>query len=175
MSDLLYVPPQRAMPPELRRLHADLLESVIRRPPPWRSKFSLLALAGTLVVGTGVATAVVRRGEVTDTSVARCYSQAIRDDGKDFPGGSVVMVDPFDPKRPENRPGPSGAAEAIGLCSAWWRDGLDKRVPGQPFVLPTEPQPVPALVVCVLPNGQAAVYPGDSQTCAQLELDEVRT
>ena len=172
MSDLLYVPPSRTMPAELRRAHADLLESVVRRPPPWRSKFSLLALAGTMVVGTGVATAVVRRGEVTDTSIARCYSQAVRDDGKDFPGGDVVGVEPFDPKSPQNRPGPPSAASARELCSAWWRDGLAQRVPGKPFVLPTEPQAVPALVVCVLPNGQAAVYPGDSQTCARLELDE---
>jgi hypothetical protein len=174
MSDSLYVPPSRTMPAELRRAHADLLESVVRRRPRWPSKFSLLALAGTMVVGTGVATAVVRRGEVTDTSVARCYSQAVRDDGRGFPGGEVVGVEPFDPKSPEKRPGAPSAASALELCSQWWREGQAARVKGKPFVLPADLQPVPALVVCVLPNGQAAVYPGDSQTGARLELDAAR-
>lgn len=106
-------------------------------------------------------------GEVTDKDTARCYSVAERHDGSDFPGMSVAVAHP-------NSDVVAQVEDAVASCSLVWRDGaleVGKRRP-QPY-RPGVDRPVPPLVGCVLPDGIAAVFPGDTQTCSRLGLPAV--
>ena len=59
----------------------------------------------------------------------------------------------------------------LDACSALWQIGLIQ--PGK-VVTDAAASPgdhtVPALAACVLPSGEAAVFPGDATTCARLDL-----
>lgn len=72
-------------------------------------------------------------------------------------------------------PDPSATAtSAVGACSGLWQIGLIQ--PGA--IVPDaasspSTHPVPDLVACVLDGGQAAVFPGDAQTCHALGLPQL--
>lgn len=126
-----------------------------------------LVVAGALA-GGGVAAAVLlspQRPTVLDE--ARCYSEPSTDFSTSFPGTSVSVA------------GPAGATgttvdvpdQAVGACAAVWRQGL--LVYGAPGVVQGDgvpDHPVPALTACVLPSGEAAVFPGGPKTCRSLGL-----
>lgn len=176
MSYLLDVPPPRPLPPAVRDAQCRLVEDIVRRRRPfWRSRFAVLC-AAVVLTGGGVATALrLKPDHVTDKRMARCYSSAVREDGRDFPGTSVQVGTPT---RPGDRAAPpAGLVEdALSLCSLLWRDGqLLIGKAGVQDPTPDLPHAIPPLTECVLPDGSAAVFPGDSQTCERLGLPPVRT
>jgi len=65
---------------------------------------------------------------------------------------------------------------ALAVCSVVWADGFlrwgSSEVGGTrlPSGALDPDHPVPPLVVCVLPSGIAAVFPGEKNTCATLGL-----
>lgn len=168
MSDLLEVPPPRPLPPAVRDAQSRLLAEIVgRRRPRWRSRFVIFP-AALVLAGGGVAAAVrASLGEVTDRDTARCYSVAERHDGRDFPGTSVAVAHPDSDVVGQ-------VEDAVATCALVWRDGaleIGKRR-AQPY-RPGVDRPVPSLVGCVLPDGSAAVFPGDAQTCSRLGLPAV--
>jgi hypothetical protein len=65
---------------------------------------------------------------------------------------------------------------ALATCTTVWADGFltlgSTQVGGtrQPPGTLTPDHPVPPLVVCVMPGGIAAVFPGNDNTCGALDL-----
>jgi hypothetical protein len=91
--------------------------------------------------------------------------------GNNFRGSSVAAA------------GPIGSiaqvTNALSACTLIWQDGLltlGSRNASGANLSPSErahlnpDHPVPSLVVCVLPNGVAGVFPGDRKTCQALGL-----
>jgi hypothetical protein len=122
--------------------------------------------AGVLAGGTAVAAVLLTPQRPTVFDQARCYSEPSNDFSAEFPGTSITMATGV---------GQSGTLdvpdEALGVCSAAWQQGL--LVYGSPGALPKpgrSDNPVPPLAVCVLPSGEAAVFPGGSDTCSSLGL-----
>ncbi len=125
------------------------------------------ALAASVLAGGTAAAAVLlapQRPTVFDQ--ARCYSEPSNDFSAAFPGTSITLATAL---------GQSGTMDvpdqALGVCSAAWQQGL--LVYGSSGALPrpeTRDNPVPPLAVCVLPSGEAAVFPGGSDTCSSLGL-----
>lgn len=176
MSYLLEVPPPRPLPPAVREAQCRLLEDIVaRRRPAWRSRFAVLS-AALLLTGGGVATAVgLRYRDATDKSIARCYTSAVRADGRMFPGTSIKIANRRS-SADQAEPVAGLVTDAVAQCSQLWRDG--QLSSGQSAVqdqAPGEPHFVPPLVGCVLADGTAAVFPGDSDTCERLGLPEVRS
>ena len=130
----------------------------------WRPRrmVVVIAVAGLVVAGGGVATAVAGLGSVTDRSTARCYSEISSDFSDDFPGTTVGTVDGAD--------GSDGVVVApLSVCAAVWEQtGVLQGAAPQDA---RPPHPVPHLVGCVLPDGRAAVYPGPDDTCERLGLE----
>jgi hypothetical protein len=137
---------KRALRPELRE----------RRGP---GRLRVLA-AGFAVAGlatTGAATYVAFR-EAPDQFV-HCYSELSRDFSIGFPGVDVAFAAP-DGERPD----------PVAQCAQVWRDGgLRQGESGPQVPDPGARLPVPELSACVLPDGSAAVFPGDA-ACARLGL-----
>ena len=127
-------------------------------------------IAGILVAGAvaGGATAAVvlsaQRPTVFDQ--ARCYSEPSTDFGPSFPGTSAAVAQPAGSSATST----DVADQALEVCGAVWRQGLLRY--GSPNAggdgIPDHP--VPSLVACVLPSGEAAVFPGDRSTCGALGL-----
>jgi hypothetical protein len=62
-------------------------------------------------------------------------------------------------------------ADALASCAAFWRAGILQAGSSEPIVHPGgSVYAVPALVGCTLPDGSAAIFPGDPETCAQQGL-----
>jgi hypothetical protein len=84
---------------------------------------------------------------------------------------SIAMASPVNSGRPGQ------VTDALGTCSSLWSQGLIKAGPRGAAVPASRPSPdahdpVPPLVVCVMPDGTAAVFPGDKSTCAALGLPD---
>ncbi|MCU1495565.1 MAG: hypothetical protein JWO62_3329 [Acidimicrobiaceae bacterium] len=124
-------------------------------------------IVGALLAGGGVAAAVValqpQAPAVRD--VARCYSQVSTDFSSSFPGTEVAVAAPAG-----NTQRPDVPAQVISACGAIWRVGFPPH--GAPAAT-GQNNPVPALVACVLPSGEAAVFPGDASTCSKLNLPDM--
>lgn len=145
-----------------------VLQRTVRRISPRRMRRGLVAaITAVGVIGGGAAAAAVlaRSGTVTDRSVARCYSVANLAGGRHYSGSDVASAGPA--------VSASASQSALDACAVLWRNGF--LVPGAPHALHLPggvlPQhPVPPLVVCVLPSGEAGVFPGNSSTCERLGL-----
>lgn len=122
-----------------------------------------------LVVGTGVAVAIGTSAgayayvqhsvPVTDKTSARCYT------ADNTSGGGYVTIG-----EPPGGGGKGPIDDALAACAAFWRQGIVR--PGATAPVPPGPAnkayPVPPLVACVMPDGTAAVFPGQPGTCAAL-------
>ena len=152
-------------------LRAEMVSTVDGTRPariPRKAKLAGAGVAAIAVLGSGAGFAYsqILDAPVTDHSQARCYSSANYVSGDDFPGTTVAAAD-------------TGSAvgrvdSAIDACGAVWRAGILRhgvdgvtRVGGSQAVYP-----VPQLFGCVMPNGQAAVFPGDG-TCGEVGLPAV--
>jgi len=147
--------------------------AIARRRQPWRRAVSrrvaVLGIAGSLAL-TGTAAAVVvthlTSAPVTETDYARCYSVANLTGGDHFAGSSVADAGPIGSH--------AQVTNALSSCTLLWADGFltlgSTQVGGtrQPPGTLTPDHPVPPLVVCVLPNGVAGVFPGNKTTCQTL-------
>lgn len=122
----------------------------------------VIGAAAVALLGVGVPFAVAQLGGVGDKSTVECYSSAV------YPGDESdhTLL---------GMTGQSGAIDiedAVDACSALWRQGIfrigirgisdDQHSEGV--------EKVPDLVVCVLPDGRAGVFPGGHQTCGTLGL-----
>lgn len=124
-----------------------------------------VALAG---VGTAAAAGVFSPAPPPDTSTAFCYA-AVDSSTSESNRVQFAVADPAG--------GVGNAArQGLDICAAYWRAGVlragqavdSQQVAG--LTGGTADQPVPALVACVLESGQAAIFPGDAQTCQSIGL-----
>ncbi|MEV4625922.1 hypothetical protein AB0J90_06495 [Micromonospora sp. NPDC049523] len=182
MSSLVDLPPQRPLPPARARARQALLEQYastpVRMPRRRRiARYLAVTAAGSTLLFGGAAAAYVayRPASVPVEDQTRCYTVASLDGGdSDFHGTTVGRAWSGDGQR--------SAAAAVELCAALWQQGVleagakgvrppeggAKEVGPSAGVVPTVP--VPPLQACVLDNGIAAVFPGDTGTCARLGL-----
>jgi hypothetical protein len=136
-------------------------------------KVAILGIAlGLGLTGTAAAAAVVHltSAPVTETDLARCYTVDSLAGGNNFSGSSVAAAGPIGST--------AQVTNALSICTLLWQDGL--LTPGSANagadLTPSErahlspDHPVPSLVVCVLPSGVAAVFPGNKETCQTLGL-----
>jgi hypothetical protein len=101
---------------------------------------------------------------VTNTARARCYTSA----SSASAGGYGLLGTTVSLTKPDGTP--AQVTDALDVCTVLWRQGL--LTLGQARLGPRigRNHPVPPLVVCVMPNGTAAVFPGRPRTCAKLGL-----
>ncbi|MEV6926824.1 hypothetical protein AB0M46_20275 [Dactylosporangium sp. NPDC051485] len=163
----LDLPREREIPPDRLAARAARIEHhVTAAPARGRSRLLLGAgLGAALALSTGaLAYRQWATPEVTDQ--VRCYTVASLEerDGSFF-GTTAGQAQAAD-GRPQASPSP------VEVCAMLWRIGLLR--PGQ--LQPNPPAedgreyPVPPLTACTLPNGIAAVFPGDERTCLRLGL-----
>jgi hypothetical protein len=160
-------PPGRTLPPHRRAAARRQLESIVAQPAGHhRRRLGIIAgAAAVAVIGTGAGTAVYLQSQpVTNKTSARCYTVASLAGGPNFQGPTIAHAAP-----------PGGKAQvdnALSVCAALWRQGFlrpGSRGMAQPGGA-TANHPVPPLVACTMPDGTAAVFPGNSHTCAHLGL-----
>jgi hypothetical protein len=122
--------------------------------------------AAAIVLGTSAgAIAYVQHSQpVTNKSEARCYTEANLAGGDQFHGTTIAEA---------GVPGSKAQVDsAVNVCAVLWRQGF--LLPGAAGVA-RQPNTkahhrVPPLVACVMPDGTAAVFPGNLRTCANLGL-----
>jgi hypothetical protein len=105
---------------------------------------------------------------VTNTARARCYTSVSPSPASGYGQlGSTVSL-----TKPDGNP--AQVTDAVNVCSVLWRQGL--LTLGKAGLGPRigRGHPVPPLVVCVMPNGVAAVFPGSHRTCTHLGLPRAR-
>ena len=165
MNDLQSLPPARSMPAHRRQAHRTIVEAAVtptaaRRRP---SRRRIVVAAGAALLLTTGAAAYVASRPASDKSVVRCYTVAGLDGGDVFRGTSVSVV---------TRDRIVPIEDALSACARAWRDGV--LVAGAAGPVDPDPRrvpaPVPPLVACTLPQGIAAVFPGDDATCRRLGL-----
>lgn len=157
------LPPLRDLRPEYEHALRRQLESLAaaRRRFRWRPGVVVGLSAGIAVAGGAAAAAYVEYQPVTDHASAHCYSLPSLASNN---GTTVVAA------------GPPGSAaqvtDALQTCSVLWQDGFLET--GVPHIINvtgnTTIHRVPHLVVCAMPDGTAAVFPGDTKVCARLGL-----
>ena len=162
-------PPVRTLPEQSAAAMRGRLAAEVARKPGRRR---LLFAAGGVLVAAGATAAgyafVPHSQPVTDKDLARCYSVASLSAGpQSFT--SIAMATPANSGRPGQ------VADARGTCASLWSQGFLRAGPqgaGAPSAPPSPGanHPVPPLVTCVLPDGTAAVFPGDKSTCTTLGL-----
>lgn len=153
----------------LAATRAAFVDAIEQQPRRSRRRAVLVVVAGVVVLGSaGTAVAVqLTSTEVVDRSAARCYTSASKNFGDDFPGTTIATAS-------TSSASSAGVADALSTCSDLWAQGY--LTLGSARVNTTEPTdipPVPQLAACVLPNGQAGVFPGDPSTCQSLGLPTV--
>ncbi len=138
-----------------------------------RRKAAIVGIAlGLALTGTAAAATIVHltSAPVTETDLARCYTVDSLAGGNNFRGTSVAAAGPIGSH--------AQVTNALSACTLLWQDGLltlgsanagANMTPSQRAHLNPD-HPVPFLVVCVLPNGVAAVFPGNKETCQSLGL-----
>lgn len=172
MIDLSDVPEVRPIRETRRAADQAMLRALVvseHRNTPHRSRrvatVSVIAGLGVVVVGGVAAAGVLLAAKpATDRTTGRCYSTISSDFGDDFPGSSMANA---------ARPGgatPELPPVALEDCAAAWRAGAMAAPGSNPSPNAAGEYPVPPLVACVLPSGQAAVFPGPPTTCAALGL-----
>lgn len=135
-----------------------------------RKVVALGATVGLAVTGTAAAAvaAHLTSAPVTQTDQARCYSLDSLAGGDNFAGLTTTAAGPVGSS--------AQVTHALAGCTLSWQDGFltlgSTKVGGNrlPSGALNPDHPVPPLVVCVLPSGIAAVFPGDSTVCQSLGL-----
>lgn len=131
----------------------------------WRRGGAGLLAAGLIVAGAGAATAYLTHAQPDDPAVVRCFSVAAPPFTGDAPGSYDASLGAEDGSLGQS------AAVAIELCGYGWAEGRlpwpESKPPG--YVNP-EPQTVPELQACILPDGIVGVFPGGDLTCSRLGL-----
>jgi hypothetical protein len=177
---LLRTEPIPGMPEDVRAAHKQALRAQIAAdsatsttPAPraarprrrWRRGGITLLAGGLLLAGAGAATAFLTRAQPDDPEIVRCFSIAAPPFTSGAPGSYDASYGPGDGTLDQS------AALAMELCGYGWAEGRlpwpETKPPG--YTNP-EPQPVPELQACILPDGIVGVFPGDEGTCTQLGL-----
>jgi hypothetical protein len=158
--------PFRRLPPQSREAMRRELEAVVAKVDRRRPHRTAVIGGATafIVLGTGAGAAVYLRHEsVTNKSYARCYTTDSVGSGTNFVGTTIAEA---------GSPGKPGQVNnALSVCSALWREGIIGPNSGPSGnVSRSTTYPVPNLAVCRMPDGTAAVFPGDAKTCAKLGL-----
>lgn len=142
----------------------------------WSRRTAVVAGATILTIGGGAAAAAtildhLNPEPATVTTSGRCYWEISSNFEDDFPGSTAVAATRSDGWTPEV------VSNLVQMCAAEWRAGAlwDDQGENGPQPSATGDYPIPELVPCVLPNGQAAVFPGDSATCDRLGLPGLLT
>jgi hypothetical protein len=169
MNPFPSLPPVPPIPPDRRAAMRRQLEAVVADKHGlvlWRRHPRLIA-AGVIAIALSTAmggVAYLQNAPVTNKASVRCYTAATYSPGRDFLGATVAEPAPAGSK------GPGQVEDALAACTALWRQGF--LVEGSKPVVPAQNTvaPVPALVVCTLSDGSAAVFPGDQGLCARLGL-----
>ncbi|MBO0982689.1 hypothetical protein [Rathayibacter sp. SD072] len=127
-----------------------------------RQKFVLWGGVGALTVGlaTTGATMLLNEAEVTDRSIVHCLSSTTPNLDGSYPGSAATIAE---------SEGPGRVDDALALCTQMWQQGVlstdvDPTAPTQEG----EDAAVPALQVCVMRDGTAAVVPGESDSTCQM-------
>jgi hypothetical protein len=162
MKPLGDLPPRRVFPDTALSSRIQIIERHIarsERPRPGRRRSRQLAVVGFAVALCATATAAAvytAWAPATLPNEVRCYAVASLEFGDNFPGTTTIQS--------ENAT--TGEIDlvlsAVEQCASLWRQGFVVEGVGT--------QPVPNLVACVLPEGAAAVFPGEDDTCRQLGL-----
>lgn len=177
---LLRHEPILGLPEDVRAAHKQALRAQIAVDPAasttpaparprrrWRRGGITLLAGGLVLAGAGAATAFLTRAQPDDTQIVRCFSIADPPFTSGAQGSYDASYGPGDGTLDQS------AALAIELCAYGWAEGRlpwpETKPPG--YTNP-EPQPVPELQACILPDGIVGVFPGDERTCPQLGLPE---
>jgi hypothetical protein len=153
-----------ALPARKRAAARRQLEQVVTRSGRrrrWQRPGAAAAAGAVVVLSTGAVT-YAHYQRITNKTDARCYTVA-----------STAGADHYTTVAAAGPPGRPGRVEdALSVCGDLWREGfLSTGASGI-----TRPENssvshrVPALVVCTMADGSAAVFPGNSDTCAKLGL-----
>lgn len=141
-----------------------LLETVTSsggdRKPSRRRRMAVAAAVGAVLAGGGTIAYAqfIDSAPVADTGSIRCYSEVSTEFGTRFPGIALVAAEGEPLDRGQAVTG--GIGNPVEQCRHFWSTGIMKKGSNE----------VPPLVECVLPDGTAAIFPGDPTTCADLGL-----
>lgn len=143
--------------------------------PPTRTRhrrFAVVGVATAAACAIGVSVAAASGafdGQPTNSVMAYCYATAdLRADNSNRMGISSFELNGIDTDTLD---------KAVILCGSMWEAGQLRST--EPFIvglqnLPQEPdpQPIPSLVECILPDGVLAVLPGvDETACTTVGLE----
>jgi hypothetical protein len=156
---------QPALPDRKREAARRELERIVSRSGRrrrWQRPWFAAMTGGAVLLGTGAAMTYVHLQAVTNKTDARCYTAA-----------STAGPDQYTTIAAPGEPGSPGRVEhARSVCADLWRQGfLSAGASGisRPRNSSVSHR-VPALVVCTMSNGTAAVFPGQAGTCARLGM-----
>jgi hypothetical protein len=159
----------RPLPGPRRDAMRQQLEAIVAEQRGPRRGHKTTVIGGAVLIaalGTGAAAFVyVEQSQpVTNKTEARCYTVASLEGGNQFHGTTIAAA---------GRPGSKAQVDAAAsVCAALWRQGF--LLPGAAGITSphntTTRHRVPSLVACVMPDGTAAVFPGNRQTCTKLGL-----
>lgn len=142
----------------------------------WSRRTAVAVGAVVLTIGGGTAAAAtilkhLNPEPATVTTSGRCYWKISTNFEEDFPGSTAAVATRSDGWTPDL------VSNLVEMCAAEWRAGAVPQSQGEndPEPSSTGDYPIPELVPCVLPDGQAAVFPGDSATCDRLGLPGLLT
>lgn len=147
----------------------DALLSALRDEPMERARrkrrlYGVWGGLSALVVMLGVTAGAVilDATRISNTELVHCLSSATRNPDGSYPGSQATI---------STGTGEGRVEDALELCSQMWEQGVlnDGFDPDRPTNSPgTAP---PALQVCVMPDGSAAVVPGPtSAVCSMIGL-----
>ncbi|HEX9032217.1 MAG TPA: hypothetical protein VF834_10260 [Streptosporangiaceae bacterium] len=162
-----YFHPDRmpVLPARRRKAARRQLEDVVRRSGARSGRrhgkpAAVVAGAAAMVLATGAAAfAIASYQPLTNKSQARCYTVA------DATDGYYTMV-----FAPGTLGGRSEVRRAHDACAALYQQGFLRVGANERAKSSTGSHRIPALVVCTLHDGSAAVFPGSPGTCANLGL-----
>jgi len=154
-----------ALPARKREAARRELERIVTRSGRrrrWQRPWLAAMTGGVVLLGTSAAVTYAHFQAVTNKTDARCYTVA-----------STSGPDHYTTIAAPGVPGSPGRVEhARSVCADLWRQGfLSAGAPG--IARPRHSSVshrVPALVVCTMSNGTAAVFPGQAGTCAKLGM-----
>lgn len=119
-----------------------------------------------VIVGIGAATvagsSILQSESVDDYSIVHCFQSAERGQNGEYAEAQAVLE--------QERIEGASIDDAIGICREMWSQGA---LPLGGDALDPTPglgEPPALLTPCVMPNGDAAVVPGEAEVCAVVGL-----
>jgi hypothetical protein len=145
----------------IRKILAERVRSEPRVQRHRRRRVAIWSGAGLATVAALTTGAAIILGEapVTDKTIVHCLSSTTVGADGSYPGSSATIA---------NGDGPGRVEDALDLCTQMWEQGVLSA-----SVDPTAPTQdpgdvtVPALQVCVMRDGTAAVVPSDKPSVCQ--------